>query len=420
MIAEVAVVVGIDWADDHHDVSLQLSGGGAVERRRLSHTPEALATWVAQLRQRIGPTGVIAVAVETSRGPLVHALLDHVGLVLYPINPQSLKRFREAFAPSGAKADQPDADLLRELLATHRDRLRAWVPDDEATRALRRLVEHRRTTVDMRTRLIQQLTAVLKDYFPQALSWAGDDLASPLARAFLRQWPTLDAVQRARPTTLRRFYTTHHCRRPALIEQRLTEMETAVPLTRDPAVIAPSVALVQMLVGQLDALAPSLEQFDTAIAAQFAQHADADLFKSLPGSGAALAPRLLVAFGTDRTRFRSAAEFQQYSGIAPVTKQSGRSRVVHWRWAASRFVRQSLQEFAGQSIRFSTWARAFYAQQRARGKTHHAAVRALAFKWIRILWRCWRDRQRYNETHYLHALHRSGSPLAAQLTREAA
>ncbi|HEY7236941.1 MAG TPA: IS110 family transposase [Gemmatimonadaceae bacterium] len=419
MPEEVAVLVGIDWADEHHDVSLQLVGG-AVERRRLPHTPEALATWMAQLRHRVGPTGAIAIAVETSRGPLVHALLEHPGLVLYPINPRSLKRFRETFTPSGAKADQPDAELLRELLATHRDRLRAWVPDDEATRALRRLVEHRRKTVDLRTQFVQQLTAVLKDYFPQALSWAGDDLASPLARDFLRQWPTLDAVQRARPTTLRRFYTAHNCRRPTLIDQRLTEMETALPLTRDPAVIGPSVALVQMLVGQLEALAPSLEQFETAIAAQFAQHVDADLFSSLPGSGAALAPRLLVAFGSDRTRFQSAVEFQQYSGIAPVTKQSGRSRVVHWRWAASTFVRQSVHEFAGQSIRYSAWARAFYAQQRARGKQHQAAVRALAFKWIRILWRCWRDRQRYDEARYVQALHVRRSPLATRLSLDAA
>ena len=413
---EVAAVIGIDWADDHHDIAMQIGATGAVERRRLPHTPEALAAWVTELRTRVSSaTGTIAIAVETSRWPLVHALLEYSEFVLYPINPRSLKRFRETFAPSGAKDDRPDAELLRELVATHRDRLRAWVPDDAATRALRRLVEHRRTVVDMRTQLVQQLTAALKDYYPQALAWAGDDLASPLACAFLRKWPTLVAVQRADPKTLRKFYTTHNCRRPALIDHRLAEMATATPLTRDPAVIAPNVALVQMLVRQVQALAPSLQQFETAIAEQFAHHADADLFRSLPGSGAALAPRLLVAFGSDRTRFRSAAEFQQFSGIAPVTKRSGRSCVVHWRWAASTFVRQSLHEFALHSIRYSAWARAYYARQRARGKTHHAAIRALAFKWIRILWRCWHDHRRYDEAHYLRALHARHSPLVAAL-----
>jgi len=410
----LAAWIGIDWADQHHDISLQESGSATVERRRLPHTPEAIAEWLGELRGRF-PGQQVGIAVETSRGPLVHALLEHEFVVLYPINPRSLQRFRETFAPSGAKDDVPDADLLRELLVKHRDRLRAWMPEDVATRALRRLVESRRKTVDLRTKLLQQLTAALKEYFPQALRWAGEDLASPMACDFLLRWPTLEVVQRVRAQTLRQFYRGHHGRRAERIEQRIQEMREAVPLTRDPAIVETTALMVQTLARQLQALGPSLERFDQEIAQRFGAHADADLFSSLPGSGAALAPRLLVVFGADRTRFASAAEVQQLTGIAPVTQRSGQRSTVHWRWAAPTFVRQTVHEFAHHSIRYSAWARSYYALQRRRGKGHHAAVRALAFKWLRILWRCWHDRTPYDETHYHRSLIQRGAPIAPDL-----
>lgn len=412
--AELTALIGIDWADQQHEVTLQVVATGRIERQRLVHTPEAIAEWLATLRQRFA-NAPVGIAVETSRGPLVHALLEHDWVVLYPVNPRSLKRFRETFAPSGAKDDRPDADLLCELLAKHRDRLRAWLPEDVATRALRRLVESRRRTVDLRTKLTQQLTAALKEYFPQALAWAGEDLSSALACDFLLQWPTLDAVQRARRTTVERFYTAHNCRRPERIAERLEAIQQARPLTRDPAIIEPAVLVVQMLARQLQTLAESLVQFDAEIARRFSAHEDAVLFSSLPGSGAALAPRLLVAFGTDRTRFRRAADVQEYAGIAPVLKRSGNSAIVHWRWSAPTFVRQSFHEFATQSIRFSPWARAYYALQRSRGKGKHAALRALAYKWIRIIWRCWQDRTPYDDARYTRALLCHSTPLTTRL-----
>jgi transposase len=411
----LVALLGIDWADQSHEISLQAAEGATVEHHHLLHTPAAITTWLAELRARF-PVGQVAIAIETSRGPLIHALLDYDWIVLYPINPRSLARFRETFTPSGAKDDVPDADLLRELLVKHRDRLRAWTPEDAATRALRRLVASRRGAVDLRTKLTQQLAAALKEYFPQALEWAGTELASPMACEFLRRWPTLEAVQHVRPARLRAFYTSHGCRHAERLEARLTAIRDATPLTRDRAVIESGVLVVQLLARQLETLGASLTRFDTEIAARFRAHEDAALFSDLPGAGAALAPRLLVAFGSDRTRFPAAADMQAFSAIAPVRERSGKHWVVHWRWNGPTFVRQSFHEFAGQSIRYSAWARAYYAQLRARGKDHHAAVRALAFKWIRILWRCWQDRTPYNEARYVDALAHRGSPLAAQLT----
>lgn len=411
---DLAAVIGIDWADQKHDVALQEAGSAKVERSQLQHTPEALLEWIGKLRQRFGgqPVGI---AIETSRGALVHALLDHEFIVLYPVNPRSLNRFREAFFPSGAKDDIPDADLLRELLLKHRDRLRAWLPDDIETRALRRLVASRRHTVQMRTKLTQQLGATLKEYFPQAISWVGDDLSSILACDFLLAWPTLQSVQRVRAGTLRNFYYSHNCRSSEKIEQRIQEIQTAQPLTKDPAIIETSILVVQTLVRQLKALAPSIKRFDDEIEKRFSAHADAKLFESLPGSGPALAPRLLVLFGSNRDRFHSAEEVQLVSGIAPVTQRSGKRSIVQWRRRASTFVRQTVHEFAGHSIRYSVWARSYYDMQRERGKGHHAAVRALAFKWLRIIWRCWQDHTPYDEARYIQALIDRNSPITNRL-----
>jgi transposase len=415
-----AALVGIDWADQHHDLSLVEVATGAVERRRIVHTPEAIGEWTATLQRRFGGEK-IAIAVETSRGPLIHALLEYDFIVLYPVNPRSLQRFREAFAPSGAKDDLPDADLLREMLEKHRDRLRAWEPAKAKTRLLARLVEDRRRCVDLRTKLVQQLQAALKEYFPQAISLAGEDLSSMLACNFLLRWPSLNAVKRARRDTVRKFYYAHNCRSTELIEQRLEEIRASIPLTRDPAIIKAGTLLVQTLAGQLKALAPNIKGYDEEIKQCFAAHKDdAVLFSALPGSGPALAPRLLALFGTDRSRYKDARELQQLSGIAPVTRRSGKSTYVHWRWAAPTFARQTFHEFAGHSIRSSTWARVYYDLQRERGKEHHAAVRALAFKWIRILWRCWKDETPYDEHRYIESLIKRGSPLAARLNTQLA
>jgi transposase len=412
---QLAAYIGLDWADQHHAVSLQEADSRTVERSELSQTPEALTEWITALRQRFGGRPV-AICLETSHGPLVHALLEHDFVVLYPINPKSLKRFHEAFAPSGAKDDPDDADLLRELLTKHGDRLERWVPDDADTRALARLVQARRKAVDLRTQFTQMLTAELKGYFPQALTWTGTDLTARLATDFLLRWPTLETLQRARPQTVRRFYYAHNCRRGDVVEQRLKEIASAVPLTTDPAIVETSALSVQMFARQIQALSSSILRFEEEIAQRFERHPDTDLFRSLPGVGAAFAPRLLTALGSRRERFNSAAEIQQYSGIAPITERSGKSCHTSWRWGAPTFVRQTFHEYAGLSIRRCAWARAYYDQQRERGKGHHAALRALAFKWQRIIYRCWKERTPYDDARYVQALWQHKSPLVARLT----
>jgi transposase len=196
-----------------------------------------------------------------------------------------------------------------------------------------------------------------------------------------------------------------------VVEERLQLIANSQTLTTDPAIIEPAQLTVQMLVAQLRDLAEAIHRYEVRQAALFAAHADAPIFQSFPGAGAIFAPRLLAAFGTDRTRFESAGNLQQYTGIAPVTERSGNRCWVHWRWGCSKFLRQSFQEYANESIRHSLWARAFYESQRQQGNSHTAAIRTLAFKWQRIMWRCWQDHQPYNEVYYLTMLQKRGSHL---------
>lgn len=405
-----AALIGIDWADQKHDVCLLDIGSGKSESLVINHLPETLREWMNGLRERFGGRPV-AICLEQSRGPLIHALMGYEFVVLYPINPRALAKYREAFSISRAKDDPTDAALALELLRKHRDKLRAWKPDDEQTRLMGRLVEDRRKAVNWSTRLTNQLTAALKDYFPQALELVGEELASTLACDLLLKWPTLEALQKARQQIVRKFYYGHNCRRGDLIEKRLQIIARSKPLTTDGAVVESSVMKVQMLVRQLRSLLADIQKYDDKLAQIFPQHPDAFIFESLPGAGAVLAPRLLTAFGFDRSRYESAADLQQYVGVAPVTKRSGKSHTVCWRWGCPKFLRQSFHEFAGQSIYLSAWAGAYYQQQLRKGNSHHAALRSLAFKWIRIIYRCWQNRTPYCETLYLQILKKRGSPL---------
>jgi transposase len=218
-------------------------------------------------------------------------------------------------------------------------------------------------------------------------------------------------ARQARKATLEKFFREHNMHRKALLERRITAIKSAIPLTLDEAVIVPYRLQAMTLVAQLEVALESIRIYDDEIAALAPRHPDYGLFNTLPGVGPSLAPRLLVAFGEQRDRFANAAELQKYAGIAPVTKRSGQSTWIHWRWQCSTFLRQTFVEWAAQTINKSYWAGLYYHQQRAKGCSHQAAVRALAFKWIRILYRCWKTRTPYDEARYLKALQERGSPL---------
>ena len=188
------------------------------------------------------------------------------------------------------------------------------------------------------------------------------------------------------------------------------------PLSQDRALIEPAQVQVKMLARQLLQLSVALKEYDSRIEELFALQGDAFIWESFPGAGPTLAPRLACALGSERSRYQSALALQQYSGIAPVSEKSGKNQHwIHRRWGRPHFLHQSFFEYATQSVLHCTWAKLFLHEQMAKGKKHPTAVRALAFKWQRIMFVCWRDRVAYDENTYLQSLTRRGSPLARKL-----
>lgn len=414
-LSHYAAIIGIDWADKKHDLCLKPSGSDDLEFSTITHSAESIESWANALRERFGGEA-IAICIESRKVPLIHALLKYDFLTLIPVNPQTLARYRRALRPSRAKDDPTDAQLLVEMVIRHDNQFQPWTPDTPAVRALTQLVEMRRTLVADKVRCTNRLTAALKNYYPQVLDWF-EDKDTLIFCNFIEHWPSLEAAQRASEATLRKFFSAHNARYPSVIDRRIQAIKSAISFTTDHGVIEPNRMLVIALIHQLALLLGHIRRFDQEITVRFNALEDAPLFEALPGAGKQLAPRLLVAFGEDRSRFDTSDSMSQYAGIAPVTERSGNKSWVHWRYSCPTFLRQTFIEWTNETIRFSFWAKAYYQQQRERGKTHQMAIRSLAFKWIRIIFRCWQDRMPYNEAKYLMALKAKGSPLVAELAK---
>ena len=396
--------VGLDWADQKHDVFVRFANGDSY-RRKIDSRPEAIQEWLLELRSTCAEA-TIAIALEQRRGALFYHLCTHLSWIdLYPINPHSLASFRQTFFSSRAKDDPVDSQLLEELLRTHPERLRSYQPEPTAERKLDQYCRHRRSLRDLATKTELKLISTLKQYFPLAVNLFADvGLKSEIALNFLSRWPTLEELHRAKAQTVRSFFYAHNSRSQSLIEKRLQLIAQAHPVTDDLALIEPLVLTSKCLVTQLRQFNQAISQFDQKIRELFKSHPDHFLFESLPGAGEQLAPRLFAVFGSNRSRWADATDIQKYSGIAPVVERSGKSLWVHRRLARPIFVCQTFHEFAQQSTHRCSWADQFYRRQRQRGKSHHSAIRALAFKWIRIIYACWKANKPYDESFYVQAL----------------
>jgi len=397
-----AAYIGLDWADQKHDFCLNLPDIDMYEYGTFKHTPESIEEWVLSLQKRFNNKPV-AICLELKAGPVVYALLKYSFIVLFPVPPKALAKYREAFTQSGAKDDPTDAYLQLDYLIKHPSALKPLKPDNEETRILQRLVEDRRMLVSEKVRLTNRITAALKSYYPHVLQWF-DDIDTKIFCDFILQWSTLKQAKRARQLTLSNFFKSHRCVRSAVIEKRIKAIKTAMPLTEDEGVIIPFERIVRALTLQLNQLLITIHEYDLDIAKRFRKHSEYEIFESLPGAGPVFGPRLLVAFGTNRERFKTADEVNRLSGVAPVLERSGKKCWVHWRYSCPTFIRQTFVEWANQSIRYSYWAKEFYDEKRADGKSHQATLRALAFKWIRIIFSCWKNKTPYNESAYLFAL----------------
>ena len=408
-----AAFIGIDWASERHAWSLQPAGSDKIEKGFVDDTPEAIALWTAELERRFGDSP-IAVALEQKRGSVINLLVPYAHLVLFPVPPSMSSTYRKAFVPSGAKNDPGDAGWILDLLVRHRDRLRRLEPEDDNTRLLLFLVEHRRQLVDDKTALVLRLKDCLKQYFPQVLRWF-DSVDTPLVATLLNRWPDLQQLQHSHPGTLSKFFHEHHCRNEEVIQQRINAIYAAVPATHDPIVREACSTKALRLTQSIALLRDHIAEVERRRDELVTEHPDARIFASFPGAGPATVPRLIAAFGTRRERFTSAFDVECLSGIAPVHITSGKTDRVSFRRACQKFLRQTFQEFAGQSIPHCQWAKDYYQQHCHKPEQHHAVVRALAFKWIRILYRCWKNRTPYDGEVYMNSIRRRSSLIGSNL-----
>lgn len=405
-VDQFAAHVGLDWADKKHDVCVQLKNGERTFHV-INHSPEALDTWLNELHQKV--KGRIAIALELKKGPIVYALQKYPFITVFPVHALSLARYRQTFWPSGVKDDPQDAELALDLMLRYPQKIKAIEPDNADIRLLLQLVEQRRLLVEDKRRFVNRLINTLKQYYPQPLEWFSHRDSSLFCELIIR-WPSLQQLKRARSDTVRHFMNARGGPAVAYTEQRVTSIANAIPLTTDKSFIEANALMATALASQIKLVGELIRTYDERIESLFDTLPDAELFKSLPGMGPCMGSRMLAALGDNRDRFNSAEEIQNYAGIAPVTERSGQKSWVHWRWQCAKFVRQTFVEWAAKTVNSSYWAKLYYQGMREKGKSHQSAIRALAFKWIRIIYRCWKTRTRYDEAKYLLALEARKSP----------
>jgi transposase len=326
-------------------------------------------------------------------------------VLLYPINPKQLARYRQSY-PGGGKDDPTDAKYLARMLRERFPTLKAWQPDDDKTRLLANLSQQRRKLVEGQIKLRQQLTSLLKSYFPVMLELFGNECKLPLLLKMLDRWSDPRVLRRADRRLIRRVLSEHSIRNEDQQNEITDRIRSAQLLCDDEALILPSAMAVKLLVNQIQQSRQTIQEFDTKIAETMKQHPDAHLFMSLRGAGAALAPRLLCAFGSQRDRWANADSLAAFSGIAPATLKSGKHCQVQRRFACPKFLRQTFHEFADSARLYCPWTQARYRMLRDRGMKHHATLRKIARSWIRILFRVWQTRVPFDCDRYIAQLKR--------------
>lgn len=398
---------GIDWADTHHDALVIDEAGRQVAARRVSHTQDGLAELTRFLLDIAKTPDQVACIIETTQGLLITALLE-AGFTIYPVNPKTVDRRRKA---AGAKTDTIDAYLLAKTGRSELADLRPLKPDSPIVAELKTLTRDQDALIQSQTRLVNQLTACLKAYYPLALQLFSK-VPQRSTLVFLQTYPTPQAAQAASveqiETTLRKGHHSNPTKRASHIWQALH----APQLLADAVTTRTKARLMLALLSQLLPLVEQIAAYDKEITRLFLTHADTEVWSSLPGAGKRLAPRLLAEWGDDRTRYAGSSSVQALAGTAPVAFQSGNYAKAHTRYACLKPLRNALYQFAWQSTRQEAWALAYYQRKRAEGKSHRVAVRALANVWVRIIYAMWLTHTCY-ETATFEAAQRSHGSQAA-------
>jgi len=400
--AELTHFAGFDWASEKHDVVVVDRQGGVVLALEFGDTAEGWSTLRSKLVALAAPqqeVGRIGVAIETSCGPAVERLLE-MGLAVYPINPKAAERFRERKAPSGIKDDQLDAWSMGDALRTDGQDWRRLLPDDPATQELRILCRDEISLIEERTALVLRFQATLHEYYPAVLE-AFDDTTLPAAWEFMARFPTPAALARKGQRAWEKFLHSHRLGHPETYAKRMAIFARAGEFASPSSAVTNAKSFLAVsIVRQLQALQEQLDAYRARIEEAFAKHPDRDTFDSLPGAGPKLAPRLLGELGANREVFGCAQDLQCYAGTAPVTKKSGKHRLVKIRRACNLTLRATVHYWANLSRQSCAWAEAYYQKKREQGHSHAQALRCLGQRWLKILWKMWQDHASYDEARH--------------------
>src|SRR5216683_2446326 len=373
---------GIDWADQKHDGLVLDKAGRKLGSIRVPHTPEGLDKLDAWLSSALSGQDKeqMACIIETNHGLLIAFLLEQ-GWPVYPINPRTVDRKRSA---SGAKTDAIDAYVLAKTGRADFADLHRLTPDSEKVAELKGLTRDQDSLIHMQTRLVNQLTACLKAYYPVAL-----DLFAKLQQrstlVFLQTYPTLEAAQTASVEQIRQLLKSAGHTTAENVAPKIFEHLHQPSLRANAVTTRPTARLAVALIVQLQPLVEQIAAYDKEIEQLFLSHEDNVVFSSLPRAGKRLAPRLLAEIGDDPARYETAASLQALGGTSPVLFQSGNYSKPHRRLGCIKPLRNALHQFAWQSTLIEPWAAAYYERKRAEGKSHSVAVRALSNVWVRII-----------------------------------
>jgi len=389
--------LGVDWADQEHAVWGIDEVGEKITARTVPHTAEGLSEWGRELDEWRAQGIELWAAIERPEGRVVDFLLDH-GVIVYPINPKALDRARDRFRQSGAKSDPFDARVAAEFLRTDHAHLTALQPSSEAAQELKYLTEDCQRLIRQQTRLVNQLTASLKAYYPRALDVA--ELTTTLARDFLRAYPTPEALTRVTERQWQRWARAHH-----LSDTRTAELWAVLSRPHLPVpahVVRAKARLMLTLVAALSPVVEAVATYRKAIDDFFGRLPAATWARTLPvGERGITVPTLWARLGDAPERWTSFRHLQAQAGTVPVTKRSGKQQLVTFRFACDKPLRFVVDQMAFLSLQHSEWARAYYDQQRARGHRHRHALRALGAKWLKIIFVMWQQQVPYDESHHL-------------------
>ncbi|MDQ3359810.1 MAG: IS110 family transposase [Actinomycetota bacterium] len=406
--------MGDDWAEDHHDVEIVDDQGKVLARRRLPEGLAGVTRLHALIAEHAPPqwadldpadaAAQVVVGIETDRGPWVGALVA-AGYTVYALNPLSVARYRERHSTSGAKSDAADAHLLAEIVRLDRAAHRPVAGDSAAGEAIKVTARTHQSLIWDRTRHVLRLRSTLRDFFPAALA-AFEQLDAPETLQLLAQAPDPDTASRLSKAKIVGALTRAN-RRDVPARAEAIRMVLTAPELRQPGPVQEAyAAIVATEVAVITVLNTQIERLGQVVGEHFGRHRDADIYTSLPGLGVILGARILGEFGDDPHRYTDAKARKAYAGTAPITKASGKRRVVLARYARNRRLGDALQQWAFCSMRGSPGARTYYQSLRARNIGHQAALRQLANRWVGILHGCLRYRTLYDEkTAWAHHFH---------------